>query len=201
MAVWPPPGVLQGLAGLPRPEIAGLRWTTAEQWHVTLVFLGSVAGVEEATARLSGVEAPPGSPPVARLGPESTVLGGGPGGGVLALPVAGLDGLAAAVATAMAGIGQPVGQRDFSGHLTLARRRGGRPGLASEGGRDRRGTGRGGVASARDGWAGLAGQPFVARWVVERLSLVASDTRPEGAVYRVVAEQAVLPGRPGAGSR
>src|SRR5690606_41239744 len=46
-------------------------------------------------------------------------------GGVM-LPVAGLDGLAAAVVAATAGSGEPVGDRPFRGHLTLARvRRGG----------------------------------------------------------------------------
>lgn len=171
VAVWPPPEVVERLAGLPRPEIEGLRWTTSEQWHVTLRFLGSVADVEEATARLGRVELPAGPPAVARLGPASTVLGGGPGGGVLAIPVAGLDGVAAAVARAMAGAGRPAGRHGFRGHLTLARGRG--------------------------GLEGLAGQPIVARWALDRLTLVASDTRPDGAAYRVVADRAVLPGPSG----
>jgi 2'-5' RNA ligase len=43
VAVWPPNDVVDVLADLPRPDVAGVRWTTQGQWHVTLRFLGQVA--------------------------------------------------------------------------------------------------------------------------------------------------------------
>ena len=46
VAVWPPDDVIDVLADLPRPEVAGVRWTTRGQWHVTLRFLGHVATVD-----------------------------------------------------------------------------------------------------------------------------------------------------------
>ncbi|MER3453020.1 MAG: RNA 2',3'-cyclic phosphodiesterase, partial [Acidimicrobiia bacterium] len=42
VAVWPPEEVLDVVAKLPRPGVVGLRWTSREQWHVTLRFFGSV---------------------------------------------------------------------------------------------------------------------------------------------------------------
>ena len=42
IAVWPPPDVVEQVAALPRPPVAGLRWTEPEQWHVTLRFLGAL---------------------------------------------------------------------------------------------------------------------------------------------------------------
>src|SRR4051812_28340278 len=43
IAVWPPAELTARVAGLRRPDVPGLRWTSPEQWHVTLRFLGSVA--------------------------------------------------------------------------------------------------------------------------------------------------------------
>jgi len=40
IAVWPPPEVVDVLRTLERPTIPGLRWTTPDQWHVTLRFIG-----------------------------------------------------------------------------------------------------------------------------------------------------------------
>ena len=117
VAVWPPPEVVAALAGLERPTVEGVRWTTQEQWHVTLRFMGSVGsadGAMDALATLAGapsVVATVDGPPV-RLGRE-----------VLALPVDGLSDLAALVADAFAWIGRPPEPRSFRGHLTLARGR------------------------------------------------------------------------------
>jgi RNA 2',3'-cyclic 3'-phosphodiesterase len=115
VAVWPPAAVMDRIAALARPEVAGVRWTGREQWHVTLRFLGEVpdpAPVERAlrAAPLPATEA--------ALGPGAEVLGRN----VLVLPVAGLDELAGAVAAATADLGQD-DPRPFRGHLTLARRR------------------------------------------------------------------------------
>ena len=121
VAVWPPPDVVGLLAALPRYPLAGARWTTEKQWHVTLRFLG---GCDErvAVAALDRVDAPL----------CTAVLGPGPrrlGRDVLVVPVTGLDPLAAAVAAAMDGVGD-TGRFPYRGHLTLARAgKGSLPGL------------------------------------------------------------------------
>ncbi len=112
VAVWPPPEVVSLLAGLPRYPLAGARWTTERQWHVTLRFLGAV-DQRVAAAALDRVRA---SRCTAVLGPGPQRLGSS----VLVVPVAGLEALAAAVEAAMDGIGPPPGH-PYRGHLTLAR--------------------------------------------------------------------------------
>ena len=46
VAAVPPAAVLDQIAELTRPEIEGLRWTTRDQWHATLRFLGRVSDVK-----------------------------------------------------------------------------------------------------------------------------------------------------------
>ena len=117
VAVWPPPEVVAALRRLDRPAVEGVRWTTEDQWHVTLRFLGSVESADGALAALATLASVPTAvatidgPPI-RLGRE-----------VLALPVDGLSALAALVAGAFEGIGRPPEPRPFRGHLTLARGR------------------------------------------------------------------------------
>jgi 2'-5' RNA ligase len=117
VAVWPPEEVAAALAELDRPVVEGVRWTTPDQWHVTLRFLGSVDSAEPAVAALEALSGAPGAvamidgPPV-RLGRD-----------VLALQVDGLAALAALVAESFEGIGRPPERRPFRGHLTLARGR------------------------------------------------------------------------------
>lgn len=159
VAVHPPPGVLDAVAALPRPDRPGVRWTTRDQWHVTLRFLGEVddpgpvaAAVAEAVAPLAPVEAV--------AGPAVTALGAG----VVCVPVAGLDDVAGAVVRATSGFGKPPEDRPFRGHLTLAR--------------VRRGSG-----SARR----LGGEPFSASWRVTSAEVVRSHLHPAGARYEVVA--------------
>jgi 2'-5' RNA ligase len=159
VAVHPPPEVLDALAALPRTERPGVRWTTREQWHVTLRFLGEVddhAPVAEAVAAAVA----PLAPVDAVAGPEVTTLGPG----VVCVPVAGLDDVAAAVVRATAGVGQPPGDRPFRGHLTLARVRRGS-------GNPRR----------------LAGAPFSATWRTTSVEVVRSRLHPAGARYDVLA--------------
>jgi len=121
VAVWPPSEVVDALCRLPRPAGAGVRWTTPDQWHVTLRFLGETDPVE-AEAALRELD-PPASE--LRLGPGTVLLGRD----VVALPAHGVDELAAAVLEVTRGVGRPPARRPFHGHLTLARlRRGaGRP--------------------------------------------------------------------------
>lgn len=119
VAVWPPPGVLDGVEALFRPTEGGGRWTRRDQWHVTLRFLGS-ADVDEVIRALEGVRL---APIEAVVGPATAILGEG----VLQLPVAGLDSLADAVVTATRDLGRPPEGRPFLGHLTLARMAGSPP--------------------------------------------------------------------------
>ena len=113
VAASPSAQVCELLTALPRPEVAGVRYTTREQWHVTLRFLGEVSRREAADAfarvAFAAAEAVVG-PTVARLGKA-----------VVIAPVHGLDAVAAAVSIAMDGVGDPPDYEVFTGHLTLAR--------------------------------------------------------------------------------
>jgi 2'-5' RNA ligase len=157
VAVVPPDALLDRVAALPRPETEGLRWTTREQWHVTLRFLGAVDTAGAVSAALASLGAPRceahAGPTVSRFGRR-----------VLQLPVTGLDEVAAAVVTATAGIGRPPEDRPFSGHLTLARARA------------RRGV------DLRP----LTGARLEVSWAVDEVCLFESRLHPHGARYTVV---------------
>jgi 2'-5' RNA ligase len=171
VAVWPPTEVLDLVGGLARPDVPGLRWTTPDQWHVTLRFLGDVESPAPVIDALRAAGAPAAH---ADLGPEVRRLGSH----VLMVPVAGLDDVAAAVTAATAGIGTPPEDRPFRGHLTLARVRG----------------------RARVDLRSLAGAALGARWPVSRIALVQSALDPKGARYETIAE-VELEGDPGEGAR
>jgi 2'-5' RNA ligase len=158
VAVQPPADVLAGIAALERRDEPGVRWVSPEQWHVTVRFLGE-APLEDAIAALDAarpvllglgvVEAEVG-PQVARLGRH-----------VVCLPVAGLDGVAAAVGEATAAVGQPPDPRPFRGHVTLARLQ-------------------------QRAACGLAGQRFRARFPVSEVVLVRSVLGRGGARHEPV---------------
>ena len=162
VAIWPPAEVRDRLGALARPAVPGLRWTTADQWHVTLAFLGEVPDGEQevaagALARVAG-QLPNG--PHAILGPVTATLGPG----ILCLPVDGLAEAARVVGESPLGrYVRPEG-RPFNGHLTLARTRRGR--------------------RVPDD---LCGVPVDARWPVDEICLVSSRLHPEGARYETVA--------------
>ncbi|HEX4863267.1 MAG TPA: 2'-5' RNA ligase family protein [Acidimicrobiales bacterium] len=190
VAVWPPEDLLVALEGLERPQARGLRWTTRDQWHVTLRFLGSVGEAEVAGLTVGLGEAAAfsavGRPVVAVAGPAPQMLGRG----VWMLPVAGLDALAAAVgeavdAAAGEAVGEAVGQAvdgsvggaapgagpmpeargrpgRFRGHLTLARAR--KPSLLRD----------------------LPKPPLDSSWEVQEVTLVNSTLHPAGARYDVI---------------
>ncbi len=163
VAVDPPAELVDQLRTLPRPAHRGVRWTTPEQWHITLRFLGDVGDPDAVATALVALPALPavrdGAPPEARLGPSVAWF---PNRRVLQLPVAGLDELAAATRE----VTRPWGveaEPPFTGHLTLARVRG---------------DGRGPRA--------LAGEPFDARFAVGAVVLCESVLRPQGSRYRAV---------------
>jgi 2'-5' RNA ligase len=162
VAVWPPDDVVDVLADLPRPDVAGVRWTTQGQWHVTLRFLGQVAAddVDQVTDTFGRIDVGSAGPVSAEMGPATACLGRG----ILQVPVQGLDELARATVEATADVGQPPEDRPFHGHLTLARARGRKGDLRR-----------------------LRGAPLAARWKVAELTLVASTPHREGSRYEVVA--------------
>ena len=110
VAVWPPDDVAAALHALPRPVTDGVRWSTPDQWHVTLRFLGDVGDVDAVVAALSTVRH---APVDVAMGPATARLGRS----VLMVPVTGLDSLAAALPF-------PPEGTPFTGHLTVARARG-----------------------------------------------------------------------------
>ena len=157
VAAVPPAAVLDQVAELTRPDVDGLRWTSRDQWHVTLRFLGRVSDVDEVRAMLEPVSFPRCE---ARLGPET----GRFGRRVLHVPVTGLDDLAAAVVASTAAVDAPHEDRPFAPHLTLARARARR-------GIDLR---------------ALTGEPITATWPVEDICLVESHLHPRGARYETL---------------
>ncbi|HWC38418.1 MAG TPA: RNA 2',3'-cyclic phosphodiesterase [Acidimicrobiales bacterium] len=163
VAVWPSADVVDVLTGLHRPEVAGVRWTTREQWHVTLRFMGQVADadVDAATDAFGHIDASGVGSVSAEMGPATACFGRG----ILQVPVEGLDELARVTVEATAAVGQPPDDRPFHGHVTLARARG-----------------RKGKGDVRP----LRGTPLAARWKVAELTLVASTPHRDGARYEVV---------------
>ncbi len=164
VAVWPPEDVIGLVGALSRPEVPRVRWTTRDQWHVTLRFLGEVSAVDRVAEALS---------PLAGTGVAHAVLGPVsawfPGRRVLQVPVSGLEALAKRVDLAMEPVAGllPKGRAsdpDFRGHLTLARVRG-QERLPS------------GAASQ------LSGTSVAAEWQVDSISLVASRTLRSGSSY------------------
>jgi RNA 2',3'-cyclic 3'-phosphodiesterase len=172
VAVWPSAQVVDDLRGLDRPPLPGVRWTTPDQWHVTLRFVGELEDADLLTTRIRQL-APhvqaPGAPTVAETGPRSVCLGPS----VLCLPVTGLDALAAAVRTATADLGRPDDRPGFRAHLTLARARRG---------------------AARSVLRGLPVIELASRWTVEEVTVVASTLGGTGSAYTVVGRVSLSPG-------
>ncbi len=114
VALQPPASAVAVLDALPRPAVPRVRWTTAEQWHVTLRFLGKCSP-DEVVAALQSTAWPTAPEAVLRADVRRF------GRELLYVPVDGVEGLAAAVVRATAGVGKPPPDRPFTGHLTLAR--------------------------------------------------------------------------------
>lgn len=162
VAIVPPPEAVALVARLPRAEAPRVRWTTEEQWHVTLRFLGECSA-DEAVAALRTVAWPPAPEAVLRADVRSF------GRDLLYVPVEGVDPLGAAVVAATRGVGAPPPGRPFTGHLTLARARRG-----------------GDVRPLVGATAAVAGETAEARWRADEVVLMASELRQAGARYSVV---------------
>ena len=165
IAVWPPAPLVEQLQRLERPERKGLRWTTQDQWHVTLRFLGRVDDDAGGPLRdaLDATAASVRQAPEAVAGPRPGALGPA----VWVLPVEGLAEVAGAVGAATASFGEPPPDGPFHGHLTLARAR---------------------QPAAR---RGLPAPELTASWAVTELTLVQSTLDPDGARYDVVGRWAL----------
>jgi RNA 2',3'-cyclic 3'-phosphodiesterase len=167
VGVWPPSEVSAVLSSLERPALDAVRWTTAEQWHVTLAFLGNVAvtAIDDVGAAIVHATARAAARPEARLGPSTRRVGRS----VLCVPVRGVDELAARVRGALGELFPDAGlEGPFNGHLTLARSRGRRTLPAS-----------------------LAGAPVEACWRVGEVDLVRSELDPSGARYTTLVRATV----------
>ena len=162
-ALWPPPEVVRGLRHLQERELAQVpgRRIAVARLHLTLRFVGSVEEPVAACLRRAAesVRVPPFTLRIDRLGafPRAKVVWAG-----IASPPPELPALAAALERACQACGLPPETRDFAPHLTLlrkARRPLPRPDTPIE--------------------------PL--DWPVSEFVLAASETRPEGADYRVLA--------------
>lgn len=173
VAVYPPPAVVAALGtrvDAVRDEWPRLRWVRPEQWHLTLRFLGALPDAEALARALSAATAAvPACERVRLAGAgafpsprRASVLWVGVAEGTEAL-----GRVAEAVEAACAAAGLAPEERPFHAHLTIAR---------VNGSRDLRPL----VAALGDE---PVGPPFAVREVV----LMASDTRPEGAVHSEVA--------------
>lgn len=164
VALWPPPPVLDAVAALTRPDHAALRWTTRDQWHLTVRFLGEVD--DELPALASTLEAGLGgqSPLDVGLGPAVSWLGR-PGRSPLVVPAEGVAGLARAVLGCTAGFGRAPERRPYRGHLTVAR-----------------------VRHRRSAPPSVAGEAIHATWRADRVAVVRSRLDPGGASYETLAE-------------
>jgi 2'-5' RNA ligase len=169
VAVWPPASVVDHLRALERPGRPGVRWTSEDQWHVTLRFAGDVDdGGQLALRNALGQVAACVAPVDVRAGPVPQALGRT----VWVLPVKGLEALAGTIGDTTRGVGQPPPDRPFRGHLTLARVR--RP-------------------TSLDS---LPASPLTDRWTVTEVTLVRTELRAEGARYDVIDRWSLSAGCP-----
>lgn len=153
VAAWPPPEVVASLHELSRPDVGGVRWSTEDQWHVTLRFLGDVERVDDLVDALSSISI---AAAEVIVGPATSRLGAG----ILMVPVHGLDAFARAVHEVTEPFVSIPEHRPFKGHVTVARAR-----------------------SKSEVPRLLEGTPFSASWTATSFALVRSQTKPTGAVY------------------
>ena len=169
------PAADEEAAGDRAPPDGGLRWIPEEDWHVTLAFLGQVGDVHAAVEVLCGSALELPGPIEAAAGPATACFGRR----VLHVPVTGLVALAQAVAAASwpPGAGAAL-DREPVPHITVARVGPSRSGSA-------------GPHAPRTGGGVrvFAGIPVAARWMVDAVALVSSETLLAGARYTEVASR------------
>jgi 2'-5' RNA ligase len=169
LAAVPPPPVLDAVGELVGAATRrGFRWTRRDQWHVTVQYFGRVDDAEVLVGALAGALVEVRAPVVQLRG-----AGAFPSerrASVYWLGVADPEPLAvvhAAVMRAASGFVRPRDRTGYVPHLTLAR-----------------------LPSAKrltDDVEALREISFGPSWVCDELTLLESETRREGAVYRVVA--------------
>jgi RNA 2',3'-cyclic 3'-phosphodiesterase len=155
------------------PRLISPRWTTRDQWHLTLQFLGTRVDLDAAAASLAAVRAEPFATRLGGIGgfpltKRATVLWIG------AIEGAGeMGALAATVVDAMAPVAGDPEALPFHPHLTLARL--------------------GRHADLRAAAATPRPAPVGPRWTVDRVVLFESVTASSGARYRANAEVVLAP--------
>jgi len=176
LAVVPPSAVLDAverMVGSHRVENDGLRWTTRQQWHITVQFLGVVADVGAVTQAVRDTCA-------ACDSFEAQLVGAGafPSARRAAVLWLGmregsepLSSLAAAISACLSQVGYIDEERSFHPHLTLARMKPARR-----------------VDALVDG---LGDGPVGSTWLVADVVLFERRTATTGAEYREVARFAL----------
>jgi len=160
LAISPPAEVVDVIADLPTRALRGVRFTKRKQWHITMRFLGDC----ERQEALNALAAFHGASGDITLGPEVSLLGTR----VVIVPAAGLDSLAAQVDDEFGQVGEPT-DREFVGHLTIARLKGRPlkdPSLVS-----------------------VLGAPISATWHQDTIDLWKSEVTADGATHTLVATQ------------
>ena len=144
-----------------------MRWVPQPNWHVTLRFVGEAdpAAVGEA---LSGAALPAAT---AAVGSRLETLARTS----LVVPVQGVDELADAVLQATSMIGRVEHDRQFRGHLTVGRSRGGR-------------------SIRRTATGAAIGPTASVEFDAGEVALVASTLSPNGVTYSTVAAFTTVPG-------
>ena len=166
VAVVPPDEVLDAVDAATAPlheHVPGARWTTRDQWHVTLQFLGNRVDLDSVSAALASL-------PVARGIAQVGSAGAFPSarrGRVLWLGMTTGAELMIQLATAVGSLLQPLGfepeARPYHAHLTLAR-------LKTP-------------ADVREPVGALGDALFGPRWPVEEVVVYESRLRRSGAEY------------------
>lgn len=157
VAIWPPAEVTAVLAALPRPDLAGVRWSVPEQWMVKVRPLGHVderLGPLLADALQAELAGAPAIHCV--LGPVTRRLGGQ----WLGVPVSGLDDVAATVFDATEDLVPVTHPQPFHADIVLARGR-----VPTD----------------------LAGTPISAEWTADAVSLVADRSSPHAIRFEALA--------------
>jgi 2'-5' RNA ligase len=157
---------MEGLTLRLRAAEDGLRWTSPEQWHITLVFLGEVQDQERGLLVRELGKLRAAATPVVVEG-----LGTFERAGILYAAVevgAALLSLQQAVGAAVKASGLAVEERAYRPHITLARSRN-----------------RSGLRTLRELHPVLERQRLRVEWVAEEFLLYASELSPAGSRYRV----------------